>query len=296
MGLGAAARGSWYVYLLPALGIYALFFIRPLAELVRISFLHWDGVGKASSAGLANYRTLLGGGDPIFWQAFLRNAEWMLGGIVVPTLIGLGFAVLITRGPLHGRTIFRTLLFLPQVLSSVLVAIVWGWIYNPNSGALNDFLGNMGLGALQRAWLGDSALVLPALFVVWAWVAYGFSMVVLAAALQNIDEDLFNAAKVDGASAISQFRHVLVPSIRRPLTVVMLINAISAFQVFDLVFIMTNGGPFNSSQVLTLYMYNNAFVFQKVGYASAVAVMLGLIVIAVSVFFLRLRGTDAESA
>ncbi len=285
-----------YVYLLPALALYALFFLRPFAELVRFSFLDWDGVGKASSAGLSNYRTLLGGDDPIFWQAFRHNIVWMAAGVVVPTLVGLGFAIAITRGPLHGRTVFRTLLFLPQVLSSVVVAIVWGWIYNPNGGALNELLGHIGLSTFERPWLGDSTLVLGALFAVWAWVAYGFSMVVFIAALQNIDEDLFSAAKVDGSSLLNQFRHVLIPSIRRPLTVVMLINAISAFQVFDLVFIMTNGGPFNSSQVLTLYMYDNAFLFSKVGYASAVAVVLGVVIVAVSLIFLRIRRLDATDA
>ena len=278
-----------YLYLLPALAIYGLFFVRPLGQLVRLSLYNWDGVGKRSYIGLANYRALLGGGDPIFWHAFLHNLAWMASGVIVPTLVGLAFAILITRGPLHGRTVYRTLLFLPQILSSVVVAIVWDWIYSPSNGALDQLLATLGMGSLQRVWLGNSTLVLPALFVVWAWVAYGFSMVVFAAALQTVDEDYFNAAKVDGASRLNQFRHVLVPAIRRPMTVVMLINAISAFQIFDLVFIMTNGGPFNSSQVLTLYMYNNAFAYQRVGYAAAVAVMLGIIVILVSATFLRAR-------
>ncbi len=205
-------RGVPYVYLLPALAIYAIFFLRPFAELVRLSFLDWDGVGKASYVGLSNYRALLGGDDPIFWQAFRHNVVWMVAGIVVPTFVGLGFAIVITRGSLHGRTAFRTLLFLPQVLSSVVVAIVWGWIYNPNNGALNELLGHIGMSSLQRPWLGDSALVLPALFIVWAWVAYGFSMVAFIAALQNIDEDLFSAAKMDGLSKRGQQSQSIEPS------------------------------------------------------------------------------------
>ena len=165
-------------------------------------------------------------------------------------------------------------------------------MYNPNSGAVNEALTAIGIPA--QDWLGDPSLVLPALFAAWTWITYGFSMVVFVAALQAVDESLFDASKVDGAGWRSQLRHVLLPSIRRPLSVVVLINAITAFQIFDLVFIMTNGGPFRSSNVLELYMYNNAFQYNRVGYGAATAVVLGVAVLVFSLVFLRLtRATRA---
>lgn len=284
LALGSAfGRGSIYLYLLPAVAVYAVFFLRPLVELVRLSLYAWDGVEPKRFVGAANYRELVGDGG--FWEALEHNAVWMAAGVVVPTVIGLVAAIVLVRANIHGRGLFRALLFLPQVLSSVVVAIVWGWLYNPSSGALNK--GLHGLGLAGHDWLGSPTLVLGSLFAVWAWATYGFGMVVLGAAIQTIDESYFDAAKVDRAGRLQQLRFVLLPAIRRPLTVVVLINAITAFQVFDLVFIMTNGGPFGSSNVLELYMYNNAFQYNRVGYGSTVAVTLGVVILAFSLLFLR---------
>jgi ABC-type sugar transport system permease subunit len=288
---GILRRGTIYLYLLPALAVYGLFFLRPVAELVRLSTVDWDGISPKEFVGVANYRELLNDGE--FWQAFRHNVAWMLAGVVVPTLVGLAAAIVLVRGAIHGRTAFRAVLFLPQILSSVVVAVVWGWMYNPNYGVLNAGLERVGLEA--RDWLGTPSLVLPALFVVWAWVTFGFSMVVLGAALQTVDESYFDAAKVDGAGRLQQLRFVLLPAIRRPLAVVVLINAIAAFQVFDLVFIMTNGGPFGSSNVLQLYMYYNGFQFNRVGYGSAVAVFLGSVILLFSLLFLWLSRLTKDS-
>jgi ABC-type sugar transport system permease subunit len=286
----AAGRSSIYLYLLPAVAVYAVFFLRPLVELVRLSLFSWDGVSPKTFVGTANYRELAG--DAEFWQALKHNAIWMAAGVVIPTIIGLVVAVVLVRGSIHGRGLFRALLFLPQVLSSVVVAIVWGWLYNPSSGALNKGLHAVGLSG--QDWLGSPNLVLGALFAVWAWATYGFGMVVLGAAIQTIDESYFDAAKVDRAGKLQQLRFVLLPAIRRPLTVVVLINAITAFQVFDLVFIMTSGGPFGSSNVLELYMYNNAFQYNRVGYGASVAVTLGVVILAFSLLFLHVARLTHE--
>jgi ABC-type sugar transport system permease subunit len=290
-GVGILTRGTIYLYLLPALAIYGLFFLRPLVDLVRLSTVEWDGLSQKEFVGVGNYRELLN--DSEFWQAFQHNAVWMLAGVVVPTFVGLLAAIVLVRGAIHGRAAFRALLFLPAILSSVVVAVVWGFIYNPNYGVLNKGLDLVGLPA--RDWLGTPSFVLPALFVVWTWVTFGFSMVVLGAALQTVDESYFDAAKVDGAGRFQQLRFVLLPAIRRPLAVVVLINAIAAFQVFDLVFIMTNGGPFGSSNVLQLYMYHNGLQFNRVGYGSAVAVFLGSVILLFSLVFLRLSRLTKES-
>jgi ABC-type sugar transport system permease subunit len=176
------------------------------------------------------------------------------------------------------------------------VAIVWQWIYSPSSGALDAILRGVGLGRFQEAWLGSTTWALPAIFVAWAWTAYGLSMVIFIAALQSVDEEYFEAAKIDGASRLQQLRHVLLPFVRRPMTVVILVNAIGALQVFDLVFITTNGGPANATLVLSVYVYQNVFQILNVGYGSANAVALALAVVLASVIFLRLRGMAERSA
>lgn len=291
-----AARRRHYLtalaYIFPAFVIYARFFLWPAGQLLWLSLHEWDGLSPRQFVGLQNYQSLLG--DELFWLSFRHNVLWMLGAMVVPVIVGLLLAVLLSRTSLHGKVLFRTIYFLPQVLSSITVAIIWGWIYNPSYGALNQALEVMGLGFLQHGWLGDRNLALGALFIAWSWVHYGFTMVIFIAALENIDEVYFEAAKVDGASRWQQFRHVLLPFIRGPLTTVIVVTAIFSFQVFDLVFVLTNGGPGRASLVLPLYMLNNAFRFHEVGYGATIAVALGLFVLLFSVVLLQVRNTFQE--
>lgn len=295
-GVGSRLGGgvSPYLYLLPAFVIYGAFFLLPLCRIVEYSFLKWDGYSEKKWVGFANYQKLAH--DPLFWRAFRHNIAWMVAGITVPTIVGLALAILLVRQPMHGRTYYRAVFFLPQVLASVVVAIVWQWIYSPSSGALDAILRGVGLGQFQEAWLGSTTWALPAIFVAWAWTAYGLSMVIFIAALQSVDEEYFEAAKIDGASRLQQLKHVLLPFVRRPMTVVILVNAIGALQVFDLVFITTNGGPANATLVLSVYVYQNVFQILNVGYGSANAVALALAVVLASVIFLRLRGMAERSA
>lgn len=294
-----SVRSRWgkgvspYLYLLPAFIVYGWFFLLPLARLVQYSFVKWDGVSPKKWVGLRNYENLAH--DPIFWQAFRHNIAWMFAGITIPTLVGLGLAILLVRQPMHGRSYYRAVFFLPQVIASVVVAVVWQWIYSPSSGALNAIARGLGLGGLQQGWLGSTTWALPAVFVAWAWTAYGFSMVIFIAALQAVDEEYFEAAKMDGASRPQQLKHVLLPFIRRPMAVVILVNAIGALQVFDLVFIMTSGGPANSTLVLSIYLYQNVFQILDVGYGAANAVALGLAIAVASWLFLRLRGISERT-
>lgn len=287
-------RDSWasnltaYSYLLPAFLLYGLFFLRPLAQLVQLSLVKWDGLQPKIHIGLNNYVEMLTA-DNRFWLSLGHNLQWLLAAIIVPTLIGLILAIFLVRGSLFGRLLFRTLFFLPQVLSSVVVAIIWRWIYNPAFGPINNILRTLGLDALAQVWLGDTKLALASLFIAWSWIHYGFCMVIFIAALQGIDETYYDAAKVDGANALQQHRYVTLPFIRGPLATVVLITAIAAFQIFDLVFIITKGGPAYSTLVLSVYMYNNAFRYSRVGYGAAVAVVLGLIVFIFSVIFIRIR-------
>jgi ABC-type sugar transport system permease subunit len=284
-----------YLYIAPALIIYLAFFIYPFIQLVILSFHRWDGINPRRFIGLENYRRLLFEDDQ-FWSAAGRNVVWMVAALIVPVFFGLILAILLYRSPLRGKVIFRTIYFIPQVLSTVVVALIWNWIYNPNFGALNRLLDTLGLDALQQGWLGEANLAFPSLFIAWSWIYYGFAMVIFIAALQAIDETYFDAAKVDGANWWQQFRHVLIPFIQGPLTIIFLITAISAFQVFDIVFVMTRGGPAGHTMIMSILMFQNAFEFDKPGYGSAIAVLLGLVILLMSVVFLRLRGVMSEDA
>jgi raffinose/stachyose/melibiose transport system permease protein len=285
---------SPYLYLLPAFVIYGWFFLLPLYRVVEYSFLKWDGVSEKKWVGLDNYDRLVH--DPLFWQAFRHNVAWMVAGITIPTIVGLALAILLVRQPMHGRTYYRAVFFLPQVLASIVVAVIWQWIYSPSSGALDALLRGVGLDHFQQAWLGSTTWALPAVFIAWAWTAYGLSMVIFIAALQSVDEEFFEAAKMDGASRVQQLTHVLLPFVRKPMTVVILVNAIGALQVFDLVFVMTDGGPANSTLVLSMYVYQNVVQILDVGYGSANAVALALAIVLASMLFLRLRGLAERNA
>ena len=292
----SSARKSWgvapWLFLAPAILVYGGFFLWPAFELVRLRLVQWDGLGSRTFVGLDNYERLLS--DRLFWRAFQHNVAFLVAGMTIPVAVGLALAVALARSRLYGRVLFRTIFFLPQVLSSVTVAIIWGWIYNPSFGALNVALERVGLGMLQQRWLGNPDLVLASLFVAWSWVHYGFCMVIFIAAIDGIDETFFDAARVDGAGGWWQFRHVIVPFIRAPLTTVVLLTAIAAMQVFDLVFVLTNGGPARASIVVPLYMIDNAFFFTRVGYAAAIAVALAAVILVFSVLFLLMRGVFRE--
>ncbi len=281
-------------FIFPALLMYAAFFIYPAANLIRLSLFKWDGLEPMVFVGAENYIQLFK--DSIFWLAFRHNMFWVLGAVFVPVTFGLALAILLTRFPLHGKILFRTIYFLPQVLSSITVAIIWGWIYNPVYGALNQTLRMIGLDFLAHGWLGDRNFALPALFIAWSWIHYGFTMVIFIAALEGIDEVYFDAAKIDGANKFQQFRHILIPFIKRQLTTIIVITTIFSFQVFDLVYVLTNGGPNRASLVTPLYMLSSAFRYYKVGYGSAIAVALGVFILVLSVILMKLRNANKEAS
>jgi ABC-type sugar transport system permease subunit len=269
-----------------------MFFLWPAGQMLRLTFFRWDGVTPGSSAGFDNYTRMAG--DALFWNAFRNTALWTVAAVFVPVMVGLALAIFLSRNQMFGKALFRTLLFLPQVVSSVVVAVVWGWIYNPSFGALNSVLNSVGLDFLAQGWLGDRHLALPALFIAWSWVHYGFVMLVFLAAIDDLDESFFEAAAVDGATKWQQTRLILIPMIRAPITTVVLITTVVAFQVFDLVYLLTNGGPANRTSVLALYMFQAAFHFRRVGYGAAIGIALMVMILLVAVLLIRLRRAFQE--
>jgi len=275
-------------FILPAFILYAVFYLWPVGQLIWLSLTNWKGLGPKQFIGLTNYINAMK--DPFFFDGLKNNLIWTLAALIIPVMLGLLAAILISRAKyLRARSLYRTLYFLPQVLSSVVVCMIWRWIYSPNNGALFELLDLLKLSFLKHGWLGDPLTALPALFIIFSWVHYGFCMIIFIAALQGIEEEYFDAAKVDGANAWQQFRFILVPFIIGPLTTVILITIISAIQVFDYIYIITRGGPMSSTMVIAMYMYKTAFSNSRVGYGSAVATIMGVFVLLFSIVFLRVR-------
>lgn len=286
--LGFLARQAPMLYILPGLILYGLFYFYPLVWTPYLSLFRWDGITAKRFVGLRNYVELFTD-DRYFFDTVLHNVQWVILGMIVPVAIGMGLALLLGRTRLRARTVFRTIYFLPMVLSSVVVAIIWRWVYSPDYGALNSTLRAVGLPGLAHGWLGDKHTALLALFIAWTWITYAFCMIIFIAALQGLDETYFDAAKVDGANRLQQFWYVLIPLMSRSITTVMLLLAIASLQVFDLVWIMTKGGPGTSTLVLGVYMYQRAFAYSRVGYGTTIATMLGILILIFSVVFLRIR-------
>jgi raffinose/stachyose/melibiose transport system permease protein len=284
-----------YFYILPSLAVYAIFVLWPILDTLRFSFYEWDGISTPRFTGLGNYLRLLE--DQVFHIALRNNLLFIAFYTLFPIAFALFLTALMTRRRFRGLSFFRAGLFIPYVMSMVVVGVVWRWIYNPAFGPLNQLLQALGLGFLARPWLGDFELALPAVGVVGTWVQYGFCMVLFIAGVQRLDEALYDAAKIDGANELQQFWYVTLPGLRSEISIALVTTLIAALKIFDLVFVTTRGGPGNQTMVVSLWLYNNAFQINRVGYAAAIAVILTLIILLISymVITVRLR-TMAEEA
>ncbi len=285
-----------WLYLLPGLLIYLGFTFYPILETVRTSFYEWNGFSAQRDwIGLRNYQALFS--DTQFISAFLHNLVFILFYCILPVFIGLLLASVLSRKALPGMTFFRTVLFLPQVISMVVVGVIWRWIFNPQFGPLNVLLNALGLSGLTRAWLGDFALALPAVGSIGTWVQYGFCMILFLAGMQHISEEYYEASSLDGANAFQQFVHITIPGLRAEIGVALITTIIAALRVFDLVYVTTRGGPGNATLVVGFLIYRSAFQQNRIGYASAIATVLMLLILAISLLIRRLQtGNEEESA
>lgn len=277
-----------YAFVLPALLLYLLFVIRPFLDSVYYSLTDWDGAQPVKNfVGLANYQKLLT--DTLLWQALYHNLIWVIIGTISPIVIALLLGVLLWGRQVRGRTLFRTIYFIPVVLSDVVVAIVWNWIYHPLFGAANTLLKTIGLGSLARGWLGDPDWALLALLVTAIWAYYGFCFVVIMAGLQNVNMDLVEAATIDGANSWQRFVNVVLPELRHVLTMITAFTLIGGFNVFGIVFVMTKGGPGTATQVIATYTYRKAFQEAQMGYGATLSMVMTILSLVAALIFMRLR-------
>ena len=276
-------------YVVPALVVFVLAIIAPMLYGVWVSFFEWDGIGAGTFVGGENYAA-------VFTDAAIRTALWhslvlLVFYSVFPITIGLVFAAVIARQRLRLAPMWRTLLFLPQVLSIVVVGVAWQWIL-ADGGPLNGVLRGVGLDGITRAWLGDFAWALPAEGAIGTWLMTGLCMVLLLAGAQTLDPNLYDAAAVDGAGPIRQFFHVTVPGLRNVIVVCLVLSAAVSLNNFGLIWVTTQGGPGDATQVISTAIYSRAFVRSQLGAASALAIVVFVVMMALAAILAR-RSEDS---
>jgi raffinose/stachyose/melibiose transport system permease protein len=257
----------------------------PFGHGVWISLHEWDGVSPARWIGLHNYATAFT--DPVVRQAFFHSLVIIIFYSAIPVAIGLILTAVIARKPLKGVGVWRAVLFLPQVISVVVVGVAWQWIF-AQDGPLNVVLRGVGLGGFTHVWLGDYTWALPAEGAIGTWLMSGLCMVLFLAGAQTIDHDLYDAASVDGAGPIREFFVVTLPGLRNVLAVASILTLVGALNNFGLIWVTTQGGPGRETQVTSTLIYTRAFVLNELGDASALAVLLAIIILAISIGISRL--------
>ncbi|MDQ0096199.1 carbohydrate ABC transporter permease [Paeniglutamicibacter psychrophenolicus] len=268
-----------YLFIAPAFIVYALFMLYPLARAVHLSLYDWDGLSLATFVGTGNYTDILA--DTRLRAAFGHAGAFIFFYAVLPCGIGLVLAAVLTRAKVRGLALFRTLVFLPQVIAMVVVSVAFKQIYAPD-GLLNSVLRSIGLDGLTRAWLGDYVFSLPAVGLIGSWVSTGLVTVLLLAGMARIPAELFEAARLDGAGAVREFLYIIVPSVRAELTVALTLTIVASLKTFDLIYMTTSGGPGSSTTVPSYEVYRRAFETGQVGSAAAIGVTLTVIIFLVT--------------
>ena len=270
------------VFLGPSLLALVAFSIGPMVGTVWVSLQDWNLIRDADFIGLDNYRELWG--DDAFHRALKNTLYYLVGYLPLVLVGGLGLALLV-NSKLKGVAIFRAIYFLPVVTSWVVVALLWKWLLNPSDGLVNWSLGLVGIDG--PGWWTSRTWAMPSVILASAWKDLGFVMIILLAGLQSIDESLYEAAKIDGAGAWQRLRNITIPMLTPSLFFVIVISLINGFQVFDQVWVMTEGGPAGSSTVVVEQIVKNTFSYGRAGYASAMSVVLFLIILAVTAVQIR---------
>lgn len=271
---------AWYVpYLLiaPAVVFFAIFVFVPLIQTAYLSLFEWDGISAGVWVGLSNYASALT--DPSLLKALSHSLVFVVTFCIIPVFLGMVLAAVLSQQSLRGLAAFRTILFLPQVIATVVVGVAWRWMY-ADDGTVNQILRLFGVPA-HTAWLGDFTWALPFIGVVGTWVMTGLCMVLFLAGIGKIDGELYDAAKMDGAGPIREFFSITVPGLRQEMNVALTITIITALRSFDLVYVTTGGGPGTSTIVPGTEIYRLAFRDGEVGMASTIAVLLTVLIFAI---------------
>lgn len=273
------------LYLALPVVAYVAVIILPIVMTARLSLYKSNGFTPPQWVGLDNYTRMAE--DPAFRTALVNTLVWTAVTMTVPVAVGLGYAAVLNSRRLRGTGLLRALVFLPSTMSLVTLGIMFSLVYNSSFGALNGVLDAVGLGFLAQDWLGDPDLVLYSLVAVFAWQFSGLSMALFNASIRQIPAELYEAARVDGANGLQRFRYVTLPRVRPVMVVVVALTVIQSLRSFDLVYVMTKGGPDNASALLGYYMYVQTFVNRNQGYGAAIAVVILLLSLTFAIVYVR---------
>ncbi|MFC4711595.1 carbohydrate ABC transporter permease [Planococcus dechangensis] len=285
---------SIYLFFLPGLVLYSLFFLYPTVSALFYSFTDWDGLSAAFQfVGIDNYSRAFTG-DSIFRKAIGNNLKFMLTVVVFQTLVALAFALIVIKNT-KTNVFLRALYFFPTILSSVSVAFIWAFIYDPSMGILNQILSLVGLDFLAQNWLGNANIAIYSLAVTQVWFHAGQMLIIFVAGLQAIPEELYEVAKIEGANKWQTFKSVTWPLLAPSATIVVAYTTIQSFKAFDLVFAMTGGGPNNSTEIIATYIYQVAFGSYQFGYASSISVIFMVIIALITYLQFKALRSDRVS-
>ena len=269
-----------WVFILPAIIGTFVFIIIPVICSFGLSFCKWDLINPISFVGINNYKEIFT--EPLFFKILINTIVFALAtsifGVIIPLILAC-----ILNSKIRGSEFFKTAYFLPFITPMIVIGIIWEWIFDPNIGLLANVLN------IHINWLYDTNFAMPALIIVSVWKLIGYNMIIFLSALSGISNSLFEAAKIDGAGPIQTFTKVTIPLLSPSIFFVVIITAISSFQVFDLIYLMTQGGPLDSTNVLVYAIYKNAFEYFNVGKASAIAYVLFLIILILTLIQWNLR-------
>lgn len=268
------------IFILPAMLGILIFIIIPIICSFGLSFTKWDLLNPIQFVGLSNYRQIFS--EDLFYKILINTVVFAVStsvfGVIIPLILA---SILNTK--IRGSEFYKTAYFLPFITPMIVIGIVWEWIFDPNIGILNHVL------HIHINWLYDTHFAMPAMIIISVWKLIGYNMVIFLSALSGISQSLFEAAKIDGATPFQTFKNVTVPMLSPTIFFVVIITAISSFQVFDLIYLMTQGGPLDSTNVLVYAIYKNAFEYFNVGKASAIAYVLFTIILVLTLIQWNLR-------
>jgi raffinose/stachyose/melibiose transport system permease protein len=271
----------------PLMAMVVVFLLVPMGNAVYYAFVDFNGINpRPPWVGLSNFTELAG--DPAVWAALQNNVIWLVVGTIGPLVAGLVLALLVWNVG-RGSAWYRIAFFLPYVLPPVAVSVVWGWIYEPSRGWLNKALESVGLGSLAHGWLGDPDTALYAVLGTAVWATAGFVFIIILSALRNVDVDLVDAARLDGANSVQRVRYVVIPQIMPVFLMVTTITLLGGFSVFEFVFIMTGGGPAGATDVLGTVSYSSAFELNRISYGTALALVITVMAVPFAIGLNRLQ-------
>ncbi len=263
-----------YLFLLFPVLLYIVWVVAPMFYTFYLSLTDWNGLTAPNFIGFENFEKLFR--DKVFFISLKNNLKWLLSFTTIPVALGLGLAMALNKN-IPGEKIFKMNFYMPMVLAMVVSGLIWGWMYHPRGGLINSFLVSTGLVEKGPGWLSDRDLVLWSIIIVATWRQVGYVMVLYLAGLKSIDPQLLEAATVDGANGWQVFWRIILPLLTPVTVIVLVISVIDSLRAFDLVSVMTRGGPANASSVLANFMYIEAFNNYKMGYGAAIAVILFMI-------------------